>query len=134
MTVGEPTPFNTVISEEVFAGMNSAAQENYGASLETLASADPYLVYRFLRDSIIQAALEPNSGRSRVNFNSGISVSSEADGTQAVSGAARQLMEVSLPITIEEPIDVVLSVFRKQKKPEQVLSFRVTPSDTSFVD
>lgn len=135
MTAREAIPFTAAISLETYTGMDAVARDRFGASLETLSSADPYFVYRLLRDAVIGGISDPNDGAASkdVNYSDGTSISSTKNGPEAATAAMRNMLEAALPTLVVEPIQVVLSVFREQQDSlEPVLSFRVNPTDPTF--
>jgi hypothetical protein len=132
------SPVEFTLSKHLYRQMGDAIRAEHGKSFEDFANERPTEAYRFLT----QAFVVVSDNAYDVTIDDDITLSSDLDGQEAVTGAIRQAAERTHIDTDISAFDVLVSVFEKptilerirakEPKTTEVLSFRVEPPNLAF--
>lgn len=137
MTREAKTPLEINLYQTVFTAFDQKINEIHGVGFADLAVERPVDAY-----SYVTRFSEGVAGIADSVSVDGMKLTKKLDGEQAVTGAARHLVEEMKVDTDIQPVDVVVSVFGKPRfidlvrgrktPPIEVISFHVEPPNLSF--
>lgn len=102
-------PLEICMPEEAWEIFNVMIEESGGEHFIGVARQDPRRAYDLLRSFLKVCATRAEAAEL-----GGIGVSSTMDGDQATQGVARRTIEDTFVDADTEPVDVVISIFRKK--------------------